>query len=279
MRPAPKKGALPTALWLLRVGLWPVPIEKHAKKPIGRAWGANYPTRDKLLNTFEQHHGAGVGIALGPAAGLVDFEIDDQDVAAALLGRIELPDTLGWQSSRGRHRLFLWDKRLEQLLTSTVAHFRGAELRAGGEEKQLVSVCPPSVGTDRRCRRWNGVWEVVALPMSLLKELEQRRVQQQERGPPTPPLPRTQTGTSRYGEAALRYEAKAVREAKEGTRNATLNRAAFCLGQLVVAGVLCREAVEKELSEAALSAGLGEREIAGTLRSGLEAGMLRPRKV
>ncbi len=84
-------------------------------------------------------------------------------------------------------------------------------------------------------------------------------------------------GTNRYAEAALRYETRTVRTATPGTRNVTLNRAAFSLGQLVIAGLLARDAVEAELTDAALDAGLCEREIAGTLRSGLEAGMLRPR--
>ena len=50
------------------------------------------------------------------------------------------------------------------LIDSAVAHLSGAELRIGGAGKQLLSVCPPSVGADRRCRRWNGVWEVAPLP-------------------------------------------------------------------------------------------------------------------
>lgn len=282
MKPAPKRGALPTALWMIRAGLWPVPIVSRQKRPIGKAWGAAYPTRDKLLSTFERHHGAGVGTALGPAAGLVDFEIDAEEEAVALLGRIELPETLGWKSARGEHRLFLWDKRLDGLLGSTVAHFDGAELRAGRDGKQLVSVCPPSVGDNRRCRRWNGVWEVAPLPESLLKELDRRRAQPIRQETLSGFNSREGTdraGTSRYGEAALRYESKAVRTAREGTRNVTLNRAAFCLGQLVAAGVLSEENVEVELTEAALSAGLGEREIAATFKSGLKAGMLRPRQV
>src|SRR5262245_36472514 len=98
MHPAPRRGALATALWLLRSGLHPVPIEHWSQKPVGKAWGTECPTRDKLLTVFDRHKGAGVGIALGPLAGTVDFEIDSQDEAAGLLSRIDLPDTLGWSS-------------------------------------------------------------------------------------------------------------------------------------------------------------------------------------
>src|SRR5262249_10965138 len=82
----------------------------------------------------------------------VDFDVDGKAESAALIGRLGLPETLGWSSARGDHSLFLWDKRLEGLVDVSVAHFDGCELRVGGEGKQLVSVCPPSVGDDRRCR-------------------------------------------------------------------------------------------------------------------------------
>lgn len=272
MRQAPKRGSVATALWLLRSGLWPVPCYPREKRPIGKAWALAYPSRDRLLSAFERHHGAGVGVALGPAPGVVDFEVDSPGEAASLLARVELPQSLGWRSARGEHRLFLWDRRLEGLLTTAVAHFDGAELRIGGAKKQLVSVCPPSVGDDRRRRRWNDVWEIAPLPEDLLRELD-RPKPRQAREAPVP------TGTGRYAEAALRYEARMVSEAEPGTRNSTLNRSAFCLGQLVAAGLLPRDAVEAELTAAALAAGLGERETAATLRSGLEAGLLRPREL
>jgi hypothetical protein len=83
----------------------------------------------------------------------------------------------------------------------------------------------------------------------------------------------------RYAAAALRYEAQNVATAEEGTRNTTLNKAAYSLAGLVAAGLLSREAVEAALFEAALAAGLGEREIAATLRSGIIAGLKHPRNV
>ena len=216
-----------------------------------------------------------MGVALGPSAGLVDFEIDAPGEAAALLERLKLPPTLGWQSARGEHRLFLWDERLEGLIGSTVTHFDGAELRAGKDGKQLVSVSPPSVGDDRRCRRWNGVWEVSPLPESFLRELERIKNFRPE---PDPSLKnrRRLDSSSRYGAAALRYEAKAVAEAQPGTRNQQLNRSAWKLSRLIAAGVLVREAVESELGNAALSAGLCEREIRATLESAIEAGLRHP---
>jgi hypothetical protein len=253
--------------------LHPVPIEHWSKKPIGKAWGAEFPTRDKLIAVFDRHKGAGVGIALGPLAGKVDFEIDDQDEAAALLDRIDLPPTLGWRSARGQHRLFLWDRRLEGLAGSSVVHLGGAELRLGQEGKQLVSVCPPTVGADHRCRHWLDCWEVSPFPECLLKELDRPQPRREPR-----PNFRTANG-SRYADAALRYEVRNVAGAREGTRNVMLNKAAFSLGGLVAVGLLSRESVEDALFEAALVAGLGEAESAATIKSGLDAGVKKPRRL
>lgn len=82
-----------------------------------------------------------------------------------------------------------------------------------------------------------------------------------------------------YARSALEREAARVESARVGTRNDTLNRAAYSLGTLVGSGVLDQATVEAELTRAALAAGLDARETAGTVRSGLTAGMARPRRL
>jgi hypothetical protein len=81
-----------------------------------------------------------------------------------------------------------------------------------------------------------------------------------------------------YARSALEREAARVASAPVGTRNDTLNRAAYNLGTLVGGGLLDRALAETELARAAQAAGLAERETASTLRSGLTAGMARPRR-
>jgi hypothetical protein len=80
-----------------------------------------------------------------------------------------------------------------------------------------------------------------------------------------------------WARSALAGEANSVSSAPEGTRNHALNRAAFCLGQIVGAGALDSATVEAALLQSALNAGLGEREALRTLRSGLDAGAAHPR--
>jgi len=85
--------------------------------------------------------------------------------------------------------------------------------------------------------------------------------------------------TRRYAEAALRDEVLDVAGSSTGNRNERLNRAAFALGQLVAVGVLSEAEVTRELSRAAMSAGLELEEIRATIASGLESGSRHPREI
>jgi hypothetical protein len=81
-----------------------------------------------------------------------------------------------------------------------------------------------------------------------------------------------------YGRAALARERAAVAAAPAGRRNATLNRAAFNLGQLVAAGLLDAEQVRAVLLIAALEAGNPETKARATISSGLAGGAAKPRR-
>lgn len=69
------------------------------------------------------------------------------------------------------------------------------------------------------------------------------------------------------------------RPALVGTRNDTLNGAAYSLGQLVAGGLLDAGEVVATLLTVAARAGLGERETEASIRSGLTAGMATPRRL
>jgi hypothetical protein len=91
------------------------------------------------------------------------------------------------------------------------------------------------------------------------------------------PVPRGSARGTAYAMAALRDETRLVAAARPGTRNDTLNRAAFSLGQLVAAGLLPPLAVASTLADAAERAGLPPDEARRTIRSGLAAGARCPR--
>jgi len=89
--------------------------------------------------------------------------------------------------------------------------------------------------------------------------------------------PGESVASASYAETAFAEEVERVGGAPEGTRNDTLNRAAFALGQLVAVGALDENEVWDALFDAALDAGLSKGETARTIDSGLTAGMAKPR--
>ena len=100
--------------------------------------------------------------------------------------------------------------------------------------------------------------------------------------PPEVPRPRFPVEGDRaqgraYAMAALRAETSRVAAARPGTRNDTLNRAAFSLGQIVAAGLLPPIPVITGLIGAAVAAGLSEEEASRTVRSGMAGGARKPR--
>jgi hypothetical protein len=99
---------------------------------------------------------------------------------------------------------------------------------------------------------------------------------------PRPALAAVLTEAARrtgYLGAALRGEIHRVAAARPGTRNHTLNAAAYNLGQLIATDLLPRHTAEEALTAAALAAGLDATEAALTICSGLTAGARNPRKV
>jgi hypothetical protein len=97
--------------------------------------------------------------------------------------------------------------------------------------------------------------------------------------PPAMGLPVQRGGAQgkAYATAALREETRLVAIARPGTRNDTLNRAAFSLGQLVAAGLLPSLTVITALASSAERAGLPADEARSTIHSGMCAGARSPR--
>jgi hypothetical protein len=139
-------------------------------------------------------------------------------------------------------------------------------------------VVPPSRHASGRPYQWVRplAAELPAVPDPL------RRLLAPPRPATRPPgvLPAGRTGA--WARAALDREAATVRAAPAGTCNATLNRAAFRLGQLVAAGLLDAGEVRARLLAAALAAPATghrdrERKARATIESGLAGGARKPR--
>ena len=261
-------------------------IKPGEKAPIGESWGSTRPTEQSIKATFKRFPEAGVGLLLGPEAGIIDIECDGpegEDSLAKLMGG-EIILTLGWSSARGPHHVFRYDARLARYGKSIIKlpELPGLEIRIGGNGKQLQSNCPPTIGTDGKPREWNGNDIMADLPEAVFSFLDAALAKPKQQARHCRPHPTTMTATSArdaYATKALDDECQAVALAPDGEQNETLNTAAFNLGQLVGAGVLDRSEVERRLLDAA--AGYvqkdGEAQARKTIQSGLNAGQNQPR--
>jgi hypothetical protein len=251
---------------------------------------------------------AGVGVAAGPS-GLVILDVDchggqPPEDPAELLPGVELPNDIAPGSIvDGRDTLALLVEARRAPLpgcgpgTLTVrtpsggVHYwfrapagttwrplAGAlgwqlDLRAGSS----YAVAP---GTVTRSGTYTALGEcrtVAELPVWLARDLDRtgHRVRPER---PRVVLPwRSRSMGGGYVAAAVEGELRTVAEAQAGTRNETLNRAAFNLGTLCAVGRLDRAQLADVLHDAAQHAGLPEREAEAAIRSGLAAGERQPR--
>ena len=147
----------------------------------------------------------------------------------------------------------------------------GVDIRGDGG----YVVVPPSRHASGALYEWrDDIRFLPEMPDSLARRIQSTR--RPENTSQREPI-RLDDAVSAWARSALEGEAQHVRAAGQGTRNSTLNRAAFCLGQIVGAGALEETAVERILVDSALSCGLGEREAILTVQSGLRAGIGNPR--
>jgi len=225
---------------------------------------------------WERWPDANVGGLMGKTSGAIALDVDPpkgEDSLAAILNGSGLPATPISRTGRGRHVLFAHPG---QSIGNRTGLRPGLDVRGDGG----YIVLPPSTHESGAVYAWQDGSERLALapmPAWLFALMENPA-----------PVPRANataqrpsSGSDAYAEAALRKELEAVARAPEGTRNDTLNRAAFNLGQLVAGGCLERARVEAELFTAAEDCDLvrddGEKAARDTIRSGLEDGRQQPR--
>ena len=238
----------------------------RGKLPQLDAWQTQPLVDEPTVRGWVEEQAFNLGLRTGRASGL--FVIDD-DRPQHGLEPFDAPptDLIARSPTGGLHYYYRAPDSCPGNSASRIAPY----VDTRGEGGQVVYP-GSSHPVTRTPYRWVRTGEPGTLPpeiLALLREPEPARPQPQ-RPAPTP------RGTG-YADAALHREVHAVRTAPEGERNDRLNRAAFSLGQLVAGGALSRATVEAELTEAARLAGLDEREIPGTIRSGLDAGADKPR--
>lgn len=213
---------------------------------------------------------ANVAIRTGAVSGLVVLDIDPDHGGSESLDRLcrrfgPLPDgRVVRTGSGGRHLYFAHPG-------GTVRNDTGRRLGPGldvrGDGGYVIA--PPSRHTSGRGYALEAHGQLLPQIPGWLLELV--------RPPPLPrrnPVPMNArfSNPDAWTRAAVDGELQRLRSATVGTRNDTLNRIAFRLGQIIGAGRLDEATAERLLVDGAISIGLGQREALATVHSGLRAG-------
>lgn len=220
---------------------------------------------------------ANVAIRTGAESGVVVVDVDprhggSRSLSALLADSGPLPD--GPVVATGGGGVHAFFAHPGNPVRNDAGRRLGAGLDVRGDGGYVIA--PPSVHIAGRPYEWLE-WRA---PLPDLPGWLERAVRRDPAPPPSATFavaPSAQADANPWAEAALAAESRAVASAVEGTRNATLNRAAFRVGQLVSGVGLERLVATEALVNAARAAGLGEREAQRTVESGLTAGELRPR--
>jgi hypothetical protein len=242
------------------------------KRPLHTGWQAEATTNpDALEQLWAAAPTANVGVATGHGTLVIDIDTkhgDGYEVLRALEAQHgALPPTLRVETPSGGQHIYL--RIPDGTECRNTAGKLGANVDTRGDGGYVVG---PGSKTPDGSYRVTTDAPIADCPPWVLALLR----------PPAPKraaatAPRAPACGSKYGKAALERECRAVASAAEGTRNATLNRAALALGQLAAGGELLQADAESELLSAAHECGLPEQEARATITSGMTAGAREPR--
>lgn len=210
---------------------------------------------------------ANVGVRTGAASGLVVVDIDPEHGGADSLDELlrthgPLPDGRAIRTGSGGAHLYFQHPG-HAVPNSAGKLGPGIDVRGDGG----YVIAPPSShhsGGRYAVVRHGG--KIPELPAWLDEALQ--------------PEPARSVATARaelrnanaWGRAALSGEVDRLRHAQPGSRNDTLNRVAFRLGQIINSGALAEHEVEPLLIQEGIALGLREREVVTTVASALDAG-------
>lgn len=212
-----------------------------------------------------------MAIRTGAPSGLVVVDVDPDhggDETLAALKATHGPLPAGRTVRTGSGGTHLYYRHPGRALQNTAGKLGpGIDTRADGG----YVIAPPSR------HRHGSAYKVTANGL-LIPELATWILQSLEPPPPrpAPDRPPLRDATA-WARAATDGELNRLRDAKEGTRNDTLNRVAYRLGQIIGTGALTEHDIEPLLIEHGIAIGLREREVVTTVHSGLRAGEGSPR--
>jgi len=261
---------------------WPVFPVSQTKTPLVKGgYKAASTDHGQINRWFKNPNAVGIGVPTGERVGFFVLDIDGEKGADSLKALEDLhgplPETLEVITGRkagGRHLYFRFTGEVD-IRNSASKLGAGLDIRGTGG----YVIVPPSLhpsGNRYRYREGHKPLELsIAEAPSWL--IDRVKTPEENRKCGVGEVQNPLSTCTPYGRKALADEVTLVRQAPEGQRNDTLNRAAYDVGQLVAGGEISRQEAEEQLRQAALASGLRASEVEKTLASGINAGLANPR--
>lgn len=247
---------------------WPVfPLEARGKKPLTKR-GFKDATTDaaQIRNWWASWPEANIGLPTGHAFDVLDIDgPEGEEALRALLGEAKLPPAPAASTGKGLHVYFAPTGR------GNTAGKLGPKLDTRGAGGYVVA--PPSVHPSGAVYEW--VRTPNGLPLPAWPEKLSTPEAKPAKAVPVSSVRRV-SRTTAYGRAALDGILRDVAAAAEGSRNHTLNRAAFRAGQLVAGEQIEEAEALATLAEGGRRCGLPDAEAQKTIDSGFRAGLSEP---
>jgi len=264
---------------------WPVfPCKPGEKVPATKHGLLDATTDpDRILRWWSRHPNSNIGLRTGVVFDVLDLDEDEgvsgcesfDEWCATHSITVDFASRPCVVTPRGGFHLYFKPTgagNRAKMLDGVDWRGRGGYVLAAG-----------SVRADGQRYEWYDDWGSTCDPPEAPEELHDLVVPPQIRPGGTVEVPRlkyTSSGGGRgthYGLAALDDEVRRVASAGKGARNDQLNQSAFALYQLAFGGQLDEEVVTVGLTTAGQRCGLGDKEIALTLRSARRAAQNQPR--
>jgi hypothetical protein len=273
---------LTAALTYALRGLPVFPCVPRGKTPaVARGFHAA-TTNPATIRRFWTDPDRNVGIPTGTPSGfwVLDIDGDEGETSFAALERQHgaIPKTRIVITSRGRHVWFAYPGSIQSSATRIAP---GLDVRADS----AYVIAPPSIHESGHVytRAEDPQPPLADAPLWLIiaaRTKPMRSISGAALATIRPPHNGKLYGHA-YGQAALRDEIARLAATPRGSRNHQLNRAAFCLFQLVASGELAEGEVIEGLRQAVMANGLaaddGWGSVRLTVRSGRNAGLQHPR--
>ncbi len=250
------------------------------KRPTLEGWQKR--PRETLEEALAWAAQGNVGLRTGKASAVVVIDVDPGGDVSGL----ELPGTVTALTGRpgAYHLYYLCDRPLGNSSGKLGPHI---DVKADGGQVVFPGSVHPDTGAPYTWAEGHEPWnvEVAPLPEPVYEKLTAPKKPGGKPKARASAAPDPPAKAKHYALTAMKMELNAVRTARAGSRNQTLNRSAFSLGTLIGGGYLGRAEVEEALMAAAEACGLiadpddGPEITRNTIHSGIEAGMREPRRI